>query len=58
MGYATSNSDFKRNFKNAAYKINNKNVDDENQLLLPNDLDKDIIKISFGKKKHYLIKVI
>ena len=58
IGYATSNSDFKRNFKNAAYKINNKNVDNENQLLSLDDLDKDIIKISFGKKKHYLIKVI
>ena len=58
IGYATSNSDFKRNFKNAAYKINNKNVLNENQLLSLDDLDKDIIKISFGKKKHYLIKVI
>jgi len=58
IGYATSNSDFKRNFKNSAYKINNKNVENENQLLSLDDLDKDIIKISFGKKKHYLIKVI
>ena len=57
IGYATSNSDFQRNFKNAAYKINNKNVDNENQLLSLDDLNKDIIKISFGKKKPSLIKV-
>ena len=58
IGFATSNSDFKRNFQNAAYKINNENVTDENQTLTIDNLDKDTIKLSFGKKKHHLIKAI
>ena len=56
IGFATSNSDFKRNFQNAAYKINNENVTDENQILTIDKLDGDMIKLSFGKKKHHLIK--
>jgi len=58
IGFAKSNSDFKRNFQNAAYKINNQNIKDENQILTINNLDQDTIKISFGKKKHHLIKII
>jgi len=57
IGFATSNSDFKRNFQNAAYKINNANVTDENQSLTIDHLDGDVIKLSFGKKKHHLIKL-
>ena len=57
IGFATSNSDFKRNFQNAAYKINNENVTDENQSLTIDHLDGDVIKLSFGKKKHHLIKL-
>jgi len=57
IGFATSNSDFKRNFQNAAYKINNENVTDENQSLTIDHLDEDVIKLSFGKKKHHLIKL-
>ena len=58
IGFATSNSDFKRNFQNAAYKINNESVTDENQALTIDNLDGDTIKLSFGKKKHHLIKAI
>ena len=57
IGFATSNSDFKRNFQNTAYKINNENVTDENQSLTIDHLDGDVIKLSFGKKKHHLIKL-
>ena len=58
IGFATSNSDYKRNFKNSAYKINNYVVKDENEIISTNHLNENIVKISFGKKKHYLIKVI
>ena len=58
IGFATSNSDYKRNFKNSAYKINNSVVKDENEIISTNHLNENIVKISFGKKKHYLIKVI
>ena len=58
IGFATSNSDYKRNFQNSAYKINNLVVKNENEILSEIHLNEKIIKISFGKKKHYLIKII
>ena len=36
----------------------NENVTDENQVLTIGNLDGDTIKLSFGKKKHHLIKAI
>ena len=58
IGFASSNSDYKRNLKNLAYKINNSIVKNENEILSSKHIYDNIIKISFGKKKHYLIKVI
>ena len=53
--FATSNSDFKRNLENRAYRVNNKIIDSEVSLT-EKDIEDDFIKISFGKKKHHLIK--
>ena len=58
IGFASSNSDYKRNLKNLAYKINNSVVKNENEILSSKHIYDNIIKISFGKKKHYLIKAI
>ena len=58
IGFASSNSDYKRNLKNLAYKINNSVVKNENEILSSKHIYDNIIKISFGKKKHYLIKII
>jgi tyrosyl-tRNA synthetase len=58
IGFASSNSDYKRNFQNSAYKIENKTISDENYIITIKDFEKDTIKISFGKKKHHLIKII
>ena len=58
IGFASSNSDYKRNLKNLAYKINNSIVKNENEILSSKHIYDNIIKISFGKKKHYLIKII
>ena len=58
IGFASSNSGYKRNLKNLAYKINNSVIKNENEILSSKHLNDNIIKISFGKKKHYLIKVI
>ena len=57
INFATSNSDYKRNIQNSAYKINNQLITDEFQKLSFENLQGDKIKISFGKKKHYLIKI-
>jgi len=53
--FATSNSDFKRNLENRAYRINNKIINSDISLT-EKDIEDDSIKISFGKKKHHLIK--
>jgi len=37
--------------------LNDKLVDDEKKILQLEDFEKNILKLSFGKKKHYLIKV-
>ncbi len=53
--FAKSNSDFKRNLENRAYRVNNKIIDSEVSLT-EKDIEDDSIKISFGKKRHHLIK--
>ena len=57
INFASSNSDYKRNIQNSAYKINNLTIDDENLVLSQNHFENNKVKISFGKKKHYLIKI-
>ena len=47
--FATSNSDFKRNLENRAYRINNKIINSDISLT-EKDIEDDSIKISFGKK--------
>jgi len=56
--FASSNSDYRRNIVNRAYRINNEIVDDEKRILSTSDFNIELTaKISFGKKKHFLIKI-
>ena len=54
----SSKSEVRRAIANKGLKINNSTVEDENKILKKNDFKNKIAKISFGKKKHYLIKII
>ena len=55
----SSKSEARRAIKNKAIKINNLTISDENKVIGMTDFDKQkVLKISFGKKKHYLIKII
>ncbi len=55
----SSKSEARRAIKNNAIKLNNKVMIDEKKIIGLYDFENDkILKISFGKKKHYLIKVI
>ncbi len=55
----SSKSEARRAIQGNALKINNKIVSDENKIIEFNDFEDDkILKISFGKKKHYLVKII
>ena len=54
----SSKSEARRAIENKGLKIDNVVVADENKILNLNDFKKNILKISYGKKKHYLIKII
>jgi len=54
----SSKSEARRAIANKGLKINNTIVVDENKILKKNDFKNKISKISFGKKRHYLIKII
>ena len=55
----SSKSEARRAIKNNALKINNELLDTDAKILGLDDFkDNKSIKISFGKKKHYLLKII
>ena len=57
--FMSSKSEIRRAIKSNALKINNEILTNENKILKQEDFANDkILKISFGKKKHYLIKII
>ena len=54
----SSKSEVRRTIANKGLKLNNVLVIDDKKVIQNSDFEKDILKISFGKKKHYLVKVI
>ncbi len=54
----SSKSEARRAIKGKAIKINNIILNDENRIISTKDFSEKVLKISFGKKKHYLIKII
>ena len=55
----SSKSEGRRAIKSNALKINNEILLDENKIIqLDNFNNTGILKISFGKKKHYNVKII
>ena len=54
----SSKSEARRAIKGNALKINNQVLRDEKKILKLNDFkDSKSLKISFGKKKHYIVKI-
>ncbi|MDC0943044.1 tyrosine--tRNA ligase [Pelagibacteraceae bacterium] len=53
-----SKSEARRAIANKGFKIDGIVVDDEKKTLQLKDFKKKILKLSYGKKKHYLIKII
>ena len=54
----SSKSEARRVIANKGFKLNNNVIDDEKKILQPIDFKKKILKLSYGKKKHYLVKII
>ena len=56
---ASSKSEIRRMIKNNGLKINNENITDETKLIYQKDFnEKNIIKVSHGKKQHIIVKII
>ena len=53
-----SKSEARRVIANKGLKIDDIVIDDEKKMLEAKDFKKNILKLSYGKKKHYLIKII
>ena len=53
-----SKSEARRVIVNNGIKINNTLVKDENKIIQSVDFNNNVLKISYGKKKHYQIKII
>jgi tyrosyl-tRNA synthetase len=56
-GFVSSNSEARRRIKEGGIKLNDVTVTDERYVLSPSDFEKNgVVKLSFGKKKHVLLK--
>jgi len=54
----SSKSEARRAIINKGFKINDKIIEDEKRILQLKDFNKNTMKLSYGKKKHYLVKII
>ena len=54
----SSKSEARRAIANKGFKINGNTVSDEKKILQIKDFKKNILKLSYGRKKHYLVKII
>ena len=52
-----SKSEARRVIQNKGFKLNDQVIDDEKKILQLSDFEKNTLKLSYGKKKHYLIKI-
>ncbi len=55
-GLASSNGEARRHIKGGAVKINDEPCKDERAVITKDDLADGVIKLSFGKKRHVLVK--
>ncbi len=54
----SSKGEARRAIANKGFKINDKLIEDEKKIIKSKDFEKKFFKLSYGKKKHYLIKII
>ena len=54
----SSKSEARRAVNSKGLKINNVLIEDEKKIIDLNNFKDKVLKLSYGKKKHYLIKII
>ncbi len=52
-----SKSEARRAINEKGIKINDQVIDDEKKIISSSDFNDDILKISHGKKRHFLVKI-
>ena len=52
-----SKSEIRRALNEKGIKINDTVIENDQKIVNDDDLDNDCIKVSYGKKKHYKIKI-
>jgi len=57
-GLAASNGEARRAVKGGGARVNDEAVHDERAMIGPDDLRDGVVKLSMGKKKHALVKVV
>lgn len=58
-GFAKSNGEARRHVQGSGVRVNDELVSDETRTINEDDINKDgIVKLSFGKKKHVLVKPV
>jgi tyrosyl-tRNA synthetase len=58
VGLAASNGECRRHIKAGALKLNDAKVASHEQTISPDDIVDGVVKISVGKKKHALLKIV
>ena len=53
-----SKSEARRAIANKGLKIDNVVIEDEKKFINFKDFKKNVLKLSYGKKKHFLVKII
>ncbi len=53
-----SKSEVRRVISNKGFKINDVTIEDEKKVIQSKDFKNKVLKLSYGKKKHFLIKII
>ena len=53
-----SKSEVRRMISNKGFKINDVTIEDEKKVIQSKDFKNKVLKLSYGKKKHFLIKII
>lgn len=56
-GLAKSNGEARRHIQGGAIKVNDKPITEETRLITAADAENGLIKLSFGRKKHVLVKL-
>lgn len=57
-GFTASNGEARRLIRGGGCQLNDAKVNDENRMVTPSDFHESILKVSLGKKTHFLVRLL